>query len=165
MARISAVQQLFLHQCGHNLPRPNSSVCWEGKSPRGFFPARQGPFVSVALNQQFLPLLEEILCEGRSKARRPPAPPWAAQPQSRFSIISAPQTEYFWHGRGGWLGSDGSCRWKTAPELSNLLRPPPHPQALPGPTGLGGLAPHPPLSGQACASRPGSVPSPHMASP
>lgn len=60
-------------------------------------------------------------------------------------------------------------RWKLQMENGSRAlqsaQTPLQPQALPGPTGLRGLAPHPPLSGQACASRPGSIPSPHMASP
>lgn len=48
-----------------------------------------------------------------------------------------PKPNTFGTGLGGQLGSDGSRRWKMAPELSSLLGLTQFPQSLPRPTGLG----------------------------
>lgn len=138
------------------------------KEPAGVFSSLTGPVCFCGVKTAVLPHLEEILCRNTkgeaagkpsSRARRPPAPPWAAQPQSGFSIISAPQTEHFWRGGAGdglaqmeaadgkWLQSSPTCSDTPAPSRRCLD---PHPLCAPQ---ARGLAPRPPSPGHATSLR------------
>lgn len=156
-ALISAPSQAQFLPPSPLIPARKESAC------RNSFQLRWAVCLRAA-RAALLPLFGEISCPesgGRSSGGAP-VPPRPRSLRAASPSFPPPKTHIF--GAGGTRpGSDGSCRWKMAPELWDLLRPTLYPP-IPQDWGLS-LVPKCWETPRACACRPGSVPSPHLASP
>jgi len=171
-ARISAAQHLFPHRFWAQTP-PFPAFAGKETARGDSFQLDGARLVPQRSNSSFASCGGKILpkSEGRSsrraERRSSPSPRTAAScaASELFLHHFRPPNRTFLARWGSWAPMDAAEKWlRCSPTRSDH---PCTPRSLPGPTGLGAGPPIPPRWGtpRACASRPGSVPSPHMASP